>query len=72
MSIQSTVSATITRFRTNQGHSATCQKNWGLAATDMCLVGNTKQFHRYLCLVGNTKQFHRLLAAGQRVEGELQ
>jgi len=27
------------RFWTNQGHCASCQKKWGLAATDMCPCG---------------------------------
>ena len=31
--------ALLNRFWTNQGHSASCQKKWGLAATDMCPCG---------------------------------
>ena len=28
--------ALLNHFRTNQGHCASCQKKWGLAATDIC------------------------------------
>jgi len=29
--------ALLNRFQTNEGHCASCQKKWGLAATDMPL-----------------------------------
>jgi len=31
--------ALLNRFPTNQGHCASCWKNWGLAATDICPCG---------------------------------